>query len=169
MATAARNTTLITNFERTPQVLADAQYFDSKVHNSKATIELAAADNDGDIFALIMVHSSWSLTDIQVINDAITAGTDFNIGLYSQDGGVITDADENCYADAVDMSTARTPWTSVKHEILDQALVNQQAWQDAGVAADPNAWYYLCLHAITIGTAAGTISVSVSHTRVGGA
>ena len=170
MATAARNTTPISNFEASPQVMNDPQYFDAKVHNSKATVEIAAADNDADIFAIVPVHSSWALKDILIINDAITVGTDYNIGLYTQDGnGGITNADENCYADAVAMSTARTAWTSVKHGILDQALVNQQVWQDAGAAADPNDWYYLCLTAVTVGTAAGTISLSVDHTRVGGA
>ncbi len=105
-----------------------------------------------------------------MINDAITAGTDYNIGLYTQDGaGVLTDKDENAYADAVDMSSARAAWTSLMHEILDQASVKKQVFEDAGDSADGGEFFYLALTAVTVGSAAGTISVQVFYTLPGGA
>ena len=58
---------------------------------------------------------------------------------------------------------------AVNHEILDQASVKQQVWEDVAAAADPDAYYYLCLTAVTVGSAAGTISVQVLYTRPGGA
>ena len=115
------------------------------------------------------LHSSWSVKDIRLLNDAITVGTDYNLGLYTQADGVITDKDENCYADAVDMSSARLDWASIKHEILDVANVKKRVFEDAGDAADGDEFYYLALTAITVGSAAGTISVQVLYTLPGGA
>lgn len=159
MATADTGTS-IDNFEGNAK-FNNKQLYLSRCKEIVEVLEVVAADSDGDVLLVCPIHSSWRIVDIMVMNDAITSGTDYDIGIHktTAEGGTVVDA--NAYADAVDMSSARTAWTSVGFEIRGIEKAEQQVWQDAGLSSDPQEWYYLSITAVTVGSADGTIAVRV--------
>lgn len=152
---------LITNFEADPQTRVSANVMGGRKRVAVGKVEVEAADNDGHIYPLVAVHSSWCIHKITKYNDAIAGGTDYNFGLYSTD---IVDVDENCYGDAVSLASADTAGTNVAFENRNIDNIGQQVWQDAGLTEDPNVWYYLCATGVTVGTVAGGIACEVEFT-----
>lgn len=131
---------------------------------SSATYAVAAADSDGDIYHMVPVFSKWSIKHIMVYNDAITAGTSYDIGLYSSAATPVV-VDVDAYASAVDMSSARTSVPiDAAFEARNITAVNQKVHQDGAVTNDPGVWYWLSLTANTVGTAAGDITLIVEYT-----
>lgn len=131
---------------------------------SSVTISIAAADADGDIYHMLPVFSSWSIKSIWVLNDAITSGTSYDIGLYtSASTPAVVDVD--AYASAVDMSSARTTaGFNAAFEARNITAINQKVHQDGAVTTDPQAWYWLSLTANTVGSAQGDITLIVNYT-----
>lgn len=160
---ANNNSTTITNLEAKPRVLASVDTLYGKVREFVETFEIDAADNDGDTYALFPIQSGWRIADLQIVNDAITLGSDYDIGLYAVTGGTLgAVVDVDIYADGLDLTSARGVWTSVLFTgtgAKDQGAVKNRVWQDAGLSADPFAEYYLVVTANTVGTATGTLSV----------
>lgn len=69
------------------------------------TEEIAAADSDGSVYRFFKGWSSQRrIHKILLFNDAITGGTDYDIGLYKSDLGAVIDKD--CFADGLDLSVA---------------------------------------------------------------
>ena len=156
---AVNKATLAANFaSNTPN---DPRVHQSRSRVVKQSVAIAATDNDGDVFLVAPVHSSWCIDSIAVLNDAITGGTDYDVGLY-EIAETVVDAD--AYASGVDMSSARTAPLDVAFEARDVANVQNAVWQDAGPSADPQKWFYLALTANTAGTAAGDIAVIIRYT-----
>ena len=110
-------------------------------------------------------HSSWRISEIDVLNDAITSGATYDIGLYqtAENGGAAVDAD--CYATDVSFTTARAATGAVElgFEAKDVANIEKRVWEDAGLSADPGRYYDLCLTGDAVGSGAGTISVRVRY------
>ena len=130
---------------------------------SSSTYAVAAADNDGDIIHMLPVHSSWSIKSIRVMNDAITSGTSYDLGLYST-AATPAVVDVDAYGSAIDMSSARTTaFFEACCEARDINKINQKVYQDAGLSTDPGVWYWLSFTANTIGSAAGDISIIVQY------
>jgi hypothetical protein len=131
---------------------------------SSATVAVAAADDDGSKYFMLPIFSTWSIKHIWLYNDAITAGTVYDVGLYSS-AETPAAVSAEAYASDVDLSSARTSSPiDVAFEARDIVKVNQKVWEDAGLTADPNVWYYLTLVGATVGTAAGDITVIVEYT-----
>lgn len=164
MAVANTKSTLVTNADAAVQALNVAGLAQARVYSAMATVEVAAADDDGSVYRFMRVHSSWRMRSITVFCDAITGGTAYEVGLYqtAANGGAVVDAD--CYASAITLATAITAGSEVLHEARDINKIGQQVWQDAGAAADTDRWYDLALTGTTVGTAAGTISVAIEYT-----
>ena len=156
---------LITDQEGGPpdQDFIDPRILGGVMRQVSITVPVAAADNDADVVRLCRVRSNWSIKHIWIYNDAITAGTDYDVGLYTIDGGALVDVD--AYENTVDLSSARTavPYDAA-FGTRNINLVNQQVWQDAGATTDPNIEYDLAMLANTIGSAAGDITVIVEYT-----
>lgn len=151
----------ITNFENAVRNQPNhALTVGGRIKSIRQVSTVAAADDDGDVLYVCPIHSSWSLCHIWLLNDAITSGTDYDLGLYDEDGNVV---DVNAYADAVDMSSARVDGLDVLNEIRDIANIEQQVWQDAGQSSDPGVWYYLVWTGVTIGSGAGDIVTAVEY------
>ena len=132
---------------------------------SSATVAIASGDDDASIFPMLPVRSSWSIKHIWVYCDALTSGTDFNVGLYTT-AATPVDVDENCYADAINLSSAITTLPiDAAYEIRNITAVNNKVWQDAGLSADSNVWYWLTLTSVTIGSAAGDVTFVVEYTE----
>lgn len=132
-----------------------------------AVTDVAAADSDADLFHVCPVFTSWRIDGIPVKCDAITAGSAYELGLFSITSAYVAAAvDADCYATAFDMSTAITKLpVDLREEALDIALAAQAVWQDptGGASADPKTWYYLTYTGTTVGSAAGQIVTRVRY------
>ncbi len=159
MAVVNTKSTIVTNKDATPPKANDNVLDGGRLKGFHATVEVAAADDDGSTLRMFRVHSSWLISRLEVFNDAITAGTSYDVGLYqtAENGGAVKAA--TAYASVVDMSTARVVPLDVTFEARNIDQMEKRVWQDAGDASDPNRFYDVVLRANTIGTAAGTISM----------
>jgi hypothetical protein len=137
-----------------------------------ATIEVDSTYNDADVLVLGKLKSDDVLKKIEIVNDAITGGTDYDLGLYlidtNGDLGTVVDAD--VFADGLNLSTASTRVAPLDGlTTVDIANVGKEVWElvNAAVAdtydEDPKLEYFLALTANTIGTATGTVSAFVER------
>lgn len=169
---ANTDSTTVTNLEATPSSVANSATLYGKQRAMVETFEIAAADDDGSTYTFFPVPLDARIDDLQVVNDAITGGTDYDIGFYKitdNNLGVAIDADILC--DGQSMATARTSWTSVLYEgtsAEDQGDVTDRLWQMLGYAsvaaariANPTNQVYMVATANTVGTVAGTLSAKL--------
>ena len=88
---AVNKATLAANFaSNTPN---DPRVHQSRSRVVKQSVAIAATDNDGDVFLVAPVHSSWCIDAIAILNDAITDGTDYDVGLHEIAGTVVAVGD----------------------------------------------------------------------------
>lgn len=165
MAVANTKASNVTNADATPPAKNAAFISGGVLREIVGTVEVLAADDNGSVFRLARVHSSWRISEIDVLNDAITSGATYDIGLYqtAENGGAAVDAD--CYATDVSFTTARAATGAVElgFEAKDVANIEKRVWEDAGLSADPGRYYDLCLTGDAVGSGAGTISVRVRY------
>lgn len=159
MAVANTKSTFITNSDATPPVLTSAYLARASVRCAVATAEVAAADDDGSVYRMVRVPSNAIVLGVEVLNDALTGGTVYDIGVYqtAQNGGAVVDAD--LIATNLDMSTARTLPLDATFEVLDIDKVEKRLWELLGLTADPSRDYDICFTADTVGSGAGTLSM----------
>ena len=133
----------------------------ARVQYVAATLEVAAADDNASTFRVARLPSNVILKEIKVGCDAITAGTDYDLGIAYANGAVI---DANNLADALDFSSASK---FALDGLKDVAIENlgKELWQLAGLTVDPNSSLDILLTANAIGTAAGTISFKIEFTN----
>lgn len=133
-----------------------------------ATFEVAVADDDGSVYRLFKnVPAHLVPTKIEIFSDAITAGTDWDLGLYesfdetASDGIVV---DKDVLADGIDLSSGSARG-SAKDGLVTVAIdaVQSSLMVLAGHTTDypytKKLGYDIALTANTVGSAAGTISV----------
>ena len=159
MAIVDTKSTLVQNFEAKPNQFNPAALLYGRRRGIVGTVSVAAADDDGSKYFLCPIRSSWVIPSIRLFNDAITGGTGYDVGIYDLDLAAV---DDDAYAAALTLATADTAGTEVAFNARDITRMGQKVWQDAGVTADPMAWYYLALTADTVGTATGDIAFDVT-------
>ncbi len=123
------------------------------------TFETAAADDDGSVYRLIKgLPSTLVPKRIVFLTDAITSGTDWDLGIYETDLGAVIDKD--LLMDGQTFATALTELTGgVGLKDVDAANRGKMLYELNGeTAKDHRASYDLCLTANTVGSAAGTIT-----------
>lgn len=154
---------LVTNSDATPPTANAALVDGGRMREQVGTVEVAAADDDNSVFRMSRVRSSWRISELLIHNDAITGGTDYNLGLYdpADRGGVVVD--DNLFGDALNLSSAQAG-VNVTFEGGDVANIAKPIWELLGLSADPDLTYDIALTGITVGTAAGTISLQVRYT-----
>jgi hypothetical protein len=171
---ANRKSTFISNIETALRTYNDVRVAGAEVKLATATIEVAAADDDGVILAMVRLPSQAVLLSALIMNDAITGGTDYDLGVFTPNEGsgdpVAVDAD--CLIDLVSMASARaipTEFLGTGTNGVDPANLGKPLWELAGVSADPgdDTLYDLCFTGNTVGTAAGTITLAVLYTVLG--
>jgi hypothetical protein len=127
------------------------------------TFEVAAADDDGSIYRLFKgLNPELIPSSIVVTNDAITAGTDYDIGFYETDLGPVIDKD--ALADALDLSSQHVEGSGLSGLVtVDVANVKKKIWELAGhTESTKKLGYDIAFTANTVGTAAGTVSVKAT-------
>lgn len=165
MVAATRSSTnLVVNAEAFPRTYAPSRETHGTMRQVAGTVETAVADAASAVYVLCKLPAEACVTSIKLFHDAVTSVTDANVGLYTGDSSSnLTDADENCYADAVDLSSASTTGTEVAFEVRDVANMGNTVWEDAGDTQGDFREYYLCITSISDPGGANTISYVVTY------
>ena len=174
MAVVITKSTFISNIETGLRTFNDVRQAGAQLKVATATVEVAAADDDGSIYDFVRLPSQAIVYSALIMSDAIAAATDYDLGVYTPvEGGTPTAVDADCLADGVDINAG----FAVPTELLghtggkpDPADYGQKPlWEQAGVSADPgdDTLYDICLTANTVGTAAGTISLAIIYAVMG--
>lgn len=126
----------------------------------RATVAVAAADDDTSVYRCFAgVPSSHVPISIQINNSAVTGGTDYDLGLYKGNGGVVVEVD--ILADGLSMASARTVATANNVGMTDVPIASLgSSLGELSAQTDIDANYDIALTANTVGTAAGTIVVT---------
>jgi hypothetical protein len=121
------------------------------------TLEVAAADSDGSIYRFFKGLSANLIPmRITIMCDAITAGTDYDAGLYKTDLGAVIN--KECLGAALDLSSASKVLDGLNAVVIENR--GKKLWELAGhTDANKLSAYDLALTANTVGSAAGTITV----------
>ena len=131
----------------------------------RKTFEVAAADDNNSVYRVFPdVNPELIPVQINVYNDAITGGTDYDLGLYERGiGGAVIDQD--VLAATLNMSSGAS-LGSPKNGLgalnvadVEKAL-HQLVSQNIGSL---KGGYDICVTAPTVGTAAGTITVEMFY------
>jgi len=133
----------------------------AKVVAFVSTFETAVADDDGSVYRIAKaLQPSLIPIQITIYNDAITASTDWDLGLYETgiDEAVI---DADVFVDGISMAGARVLGSGVSGlTAVDVANLYKKIYEHAGDdVTDYKAGYDLALTANTVGSAVGTITV----------
>ena len=153
-----KNSTLVANYEATPQVANNAQELHGVVRVAQGTVALLAGDStDNDIVMLAPIPTNASITSLQVGSDNLGGSCTFNVGLYETDGTVI---DEDFYATSVADGAALA---ELRNEAADINTVGQQIWEDAGQSSDPGGYYYVAVTFNATGGTAGDMSFIINY------
>lgn len=158
MPVANTKSTQITNAEAVPATLSEG-HLKGDARAGVAVVEVAAADDDNSVFRFARIHSSERLHSLQLLNDAITGGTSYHFGLHETAANGGAAADNDLFATAVDLSSARVAPLDITHEALNIDQSEKRIWELLNLSADPNKFYEITATGITVGTAAGTIAV----------
>jgi hypothetical protein len=153
--------TLIGNADSVPPTLTNS-HMNGYLREMPGTVEVAAADSDGSVYRLVRVPSNCRVSELTLANDAITAGTSFDVGIYktARDGGAVVSA--ALFASAVDLSSAHDFTNDLlEATATDISQCEKRLWELAGLSADPGIDYDICATGNTVGSAAGTISMKV--------
>lgn len=124
----------------------------------ESTVTVLAAHSDGDIYRAFRVPSNGIPLHIGVANSAVTAGTDYDFGLYLVGGTVL---DKDVLIDGLSMATASTGVLRVGPQL--SADRGKTFWELAGLATDPGGEFDVCWTANTVGSADGTIFTTLSY------
>jgi hypothetical protein len=124
-----------------------------------ATFETAAADDDGSIYRVFKeVPSTYIPTEINIACDTITAGTDWDLGLYKTNLGAVVVKDN-----LMNGQTLATALTRATGHQLGLAAVNiadvKSSLATLSAQSNPDNAYDIALTANTVGSAAGTVTV----------
>lgn len=151
--------------------LADAaQLMGSPTRKMVGTFEVAAADDNGSIYRVFKgLSPDIIITNILVCNDAITGGTQYDVGLYGvldYDGiGAVVSGKANCFANNLDLSSAHARGSELSGiSALDVADSGKRLYEIAGHTQSTKLPAYdLCLTADTVGSGAGTVTVILEY------
>lgn len=125
------------------------------------TEEIAAADEDGSKYRIIKGLTGHEIiTEIMALADAITNGTDYDLGFYKSNGGAVKDAD--VLADGIDFSSGFAR-ASEQNMLTNVAIadIQKKVFELAGDSVPDADGYDLVLTCNTVGTVAGTVSFFV--------
>ena len=133
------------------------------------TFETAAADDDGSVYRVFPNLSPHLVPlKIDINNDVITGGTDFDLGIYDAKG--LTDGavkDKDVLADGLDLSSAHVVGSELSGlSAVDVADLGKALYELAGDTIGAiKSGYDIALTANTVGSGVGTITVTGYFTQ----
>lgn len=158
MAVVNTKSTIVTNADASPIAPSSPVLSHGRLREQVGTVEVAAADTDASVFRMHRLFSSWRVSELGVLNDAITSGSVYDLGIYDtaeRGGAVIT---QEVWASDVTMVTARVTPLDATFEALNIDKIEKAIWEAAGLTTDPRKFVDVCFTASTVGSGAGTIS-----------
>lgn len=166
MAEANTKATIISNLDSVPPVKNSVNLMGAVLREQVGTVEIAAADDASSVYRVARVHTSWRLSEVSHFNDAITSGTDYDVGFYdtAANGGAVINV--NAIADAVSLASGSlTPVQVLFEGSSDTGVedIEQAVWQMAGLTSDPGKFVDLCYTGVAPGSGAGTLSVRTRY------
>ncbi len=165
MAVANTKSTAVSNADATqPRIINPSYLAGGNLRMSVGKVEVAAADDDGSVYRMVRLPANAIIYRIEVLNDAITAGTGYDIGLYNTPDNGSTAINDDVFATTIDMSSARALPLDAMFEVLDIDQVEKRLFELAGLTADPMKEYDICFTADTVGSGAGTLAMRVVWT-----
>lgn len=125
------------------------------------TGEVAAADDNGSVYGLFLINSASGLFSLEISCDAITDGTDYDIGIYEYNGNgeIGTVVDKDLFLDGQTLASALDKSNALTAPNIDE--LHKPIWEYAALSltSNPDKQYVVALTANTVGTAAGTVTV----------
>lgn len=133
-----------------------------KIRIIRDTVEIAAADDDGSKYRLARIPANAILKEITIACDAITGGTDFDLGFYdvpeANSGAVIS---VDALVDGQTLATASRVLDGTSN--VGIADLHKKAWELAGLSEATTKLVDIVLTGNTVGTAAGTVTVTTIY------
>lgn len=170
MAVVTLKGTIVTNADgAAPQVLNQARAAQARLKESVDTIEVTNGDSIASTYRMGRIHSSWRVSSITVLCDAITSAA-ADVGLYdtAANAGAVVDVD--FFASALSIATANVIGLDATHEAAgagaqfgEIANVRKALWEVLGLTADPNKFYDITFTLTAAATASGTLSVVIRY------
>jgi len=153
-----KNSTLVENFEATPQVANAAHNLHGVVRVAQGTIALAAGDStDNDIVMLAPIPANASITALKIGSDTLGGSCTFNVGIYTTAGVV---KDEDFFGTLVADEGAIT---DLRNEAADINTIGQQLFEMAGDSNGDEAYYYIAATFSATGGTAGDMSFIIEY------
>lgn len=130
---------------------------------SKQIILVASGDSDTSVYRVLKdIPTHCRIKKIEILNSAITGGSDYDLGFYLTDKGAVIDA--NVLAEGMDFSTAHAVGSEVQGNSAVALLDHTKTIGELlGLAFNEEpSGVDLCLTANTVGSADGTVVVTVT-------
>jgi hypothetical protein len=177
----------VSNYDAQPRILTSGYIAGANDTIGVATVAAVSTDNIGSTYRFGFIPSGVRIEDIQIMNDATTAGV-WDVGVYnntqqpctSVTGGVTTvtaagavpatDAQEIFNDAGVSTAAAQPTWASIyRPSILGAGALAANAtlrvWELLGFDKDPFYEFHLVLTATTAPTANGNITIQWAWIR----
>jgi len=152
------NSTLVSNFEATPQVANSAALLHGNVRVAQGTIVVAAGDSDDDdIVMLAPIPSNATVSQLFVGSDTLGGSCTFNVGIYQTNGTVV---DEDYFASAVADAAAMA---DVRFEAANINTAGKKMYEMAGASSDPGGFYYIAATMAAAGGTEGDMSFNIHY------
>jgi hypothetical protein len=179
MAISTVKSELITDLEASPIVVQKGKRGGVNVVIDQDAVPTTSIDEIGDVMLFCPVPSNAVILDVVLYNDDLDSNGSpalaANVGLYysgvggsqKKDGnvsGTVIDAD--CFGTAVTtLQAANVAGTSLRFEADNIINIKKEAWEVAGLTADPGGWFYVGLTVTTVAATAvaGDIVVKVEY------
>jgi len=164
MGVANTKSNIITNADASPIVPTAPHLAHGRVRSQRATVPVAAADDNDSVYRFFRVFTSWHVLQLLLWNDALASGSDFNIGGYDtaeRGGAVIL---ENAWGDAITMASARLVPLDCTFEQINIDKIEKSVWEQLGLTTDPRKFVDICITADVVGVAAGDLSMLLYYT-----
>ena len=145
--------------------VSKAQTNGAKFQTIIETVEIASGDDNGSKYRVARLQANAVIKEINVFCDAITGGTDYDLGIYeipeTNDGAAI---DKDCFMDGQTLASASKAINGFS--IVDIANYGKQVWELAGLTEATNKAVDVVLTGNTSGTATGTVTVQITYALV---
>jgi len=135
----------------------------AKLRFIRETVEIAAADDDGSKYRLARIPANAVIKEATIACDAITGGTDFDLGFYdipSKNSGAVIVKD--CLMNGQTLASASRTIDGLQSVAIEN--LQKKAWEIASLSADPKKLVDVVLTGNTVGTAAGTVTLTLVYT-----
>jgi len=152
----------ITNRDASPPVQNGAATDGGFARISVGTVAVAAADDNDSVFRFCRVPSNAVIHSIMRFNDAIAGATDYNFGLHQTAANGGAAADDNYFADAVDINAGTVLGVEQRFTTANITGCGLRVWEMLGLTADPGRDYDITASGVAVGSAAGDITLRVT-------